>query len=180
MARICYDHPYVNVAEGSRDLGTGAVSTDPQYRPGWEIVCDSGRYKYLKANGAVLEGQIVKYLRSGQIAAIANFDATPLTTTISGAVPTDCGICVTSGGLTDNQWGWFWLGSGEEYIYLTSGVASYTQLCTWTSAGHLAASGSGDNVADLVCIDSTTSSGTALRLARSNRLLATNFVCSTA
>lgn len=176
--RICYDHSYVNVELGSINKSTGAVSTDPEYKPGWEIVCDSGRYKYLKANGAIAEGKIVKFLRSGVVT--SDFDATPLNTTLSGAVPTDCAICVTDGGLTDNQWGWFWLGQGEEYIYVTTGMASYTQLTTWTSAGELAASGSGDNVADLVCIDSTTSSGTALRLARSTRLLATNFVCSTA
>lgn len=180
MARICYDHPYIKVDLGSVDKSTGAASVDPEYTPGFEIRCDSGRYKYLKANGVVDEGDLVKFIRSYSIAAIANFDAASLTTTVSGAVPTDCGICVTDGGLVDNQWGWFWLGEGEDYCYLTTGIASYTQLCTWTSAGEIAASGSGDNIADLVAIDSSTSSGTSLRLCRSVRLLATNFVCSTA
>lgn len=182
MARICYDHPYINVAQPSVLQAGSSTVYQPDFKPGFEIVCDSGKYKYLQANGAVSEGYLCKFIRSGQISAIANFDATPMNGTTSAAIPTDCCICVTSGGLADNQWGWFWLGQGEEFVYVSTGVASYTQLTAGTSSvlGTLAASGSGDNVADLICIDSTTSSGSALRLARSHRLLATNFVCSTA
>lgn len=174
MARISFTHPYINVSQASVLKAGSTTEYQPDVKPGTKIRCDSGLYAYLKANGAVIEGGACVYKPSG----LADYDATPVNTTVSAAIPSDIAVCVTSGGLADNQFGWFWLGEGEEYCYLTSAITSYTQLTTWTSAGHLAASGSGDNVADLIAIDSNTSSG--LRLCRSVRLLATNFVCSTA
>lgn len=176
MARISFNHPYVNLAQGAALQAGSTTVYQPDYRPGFEVKCDSGVYRYLKPSGAIAEGYAAKIYRSGLTTSL--YTATAINTTTSGAVPTDVGICVTSGGLVDGQYGWFWLGEGEDYAYLTSTITSYTQLTTWTSAGQLAASGSGDNVCDLIAIDSNTSSG--LRLCRSVRLLATNFVCSTA
>lgn len=177
MARINFTHPYTNVTVGSVDKATGAATSQPDYKPGYEIRCDSGIYRYLQAASTVGEGFACKVVRSGT--ATSNYNATPIDTTLSGAGPTDVGVCVTSGGLAAKQWGWFWLGEGEEYVYLTSAITSLVgNLTTWTSAGQVAATGSGDNIADLVAIDSNTSSG--LRLCRSVRLLATNFACSTA
>lgn len=167
MSRICFEHPYINVAQGSVDKATGASSSVPEFGPGQKIRCDSGVYRYLQANGAVIEGGICKYIPAG-----STWDATPFNTSTSAQIPTDCAVCVTSGGLSDNQWGWFWIGDGEDYVYATSTITSFLQVTTWTSAGQVAV-GSGDNISDLVAIGSTTASG--LRLMRSTRLLATNF-----
>lgn len=175
MARINFTHPYLNVAIPAVDRGTGAATSVPEYKPGFETKCDSGIYRYLQANSAVLEGNACKVVLSG--VATSNYNATPIDTTLSGTLPTDIGICVAAGGLAAKQWGWFWLGEGEEYCSLATGVASYTNnLCTWTTAGLLAGIGSGDNIADLTAIDSSTSSGTSLRLCRSPRLLRTNLI----
>lgn len=177
MARISFNHPYVNFALGSVDKATGAATSQPEYKPGWEVIADNGVYRYLQAASTVAEGYVCKIVRSGY--ATSNYNATPIDTTLSGAGPTDVGVAVTSGGLSRLQWGWFWLGEGEEYVYLTSAITSLAgNLTTWTSAGQVAATGSGDNIADLVAIDSNTSSG--LRLCRSVRLISTNFACSTA
>lgn len=177
MARISYNHPYINLTFGSVDRATGVATSQPEHKPGFELRADSGAYRYLQAVSAVSEGYACKVIRSGY--ATSNYGATPIDTTLSGAGPTDVGVCVTSGGLAAKQWGWFWLGEGEEYVYLTSAITSLAgNLTTWTSAGQVAATGSGDNIADLVAIDSNTSSG--LRLCRSVRLISTNFACSTA
>lgn len=177
MARISFNHPYVNLALGSVDKGSGSATSQPEYKPGMEIKCDSGVYRYLQAASTVAEGYLCKFHRSGDVT--SNFGATPMDTTLSGAGPTDAAVAVTSGGLAVRQWGWFWLGEGQDYVHLASTATSYAgNLTTWTTAGQVAATGSGDNVADLVAIDSNTSSG--LRLCRSTRLLATNFAVSTA
>lgn len=177
MARICYDHPYINVTEKSVLQAGSTAVYQPDYKLGMEIKCDSGIYRYLQANGAVAEGYACKYLRSGLT--VANFDATPMNGTTSGTTPTDVAICVATGGLADNQQGWFWIGHGEDYCYLASAITSYTQLSAGTSTtlGQLGAETSGDRVCDLIAIDSATSSG--LRLCRSTRLLCTNFTVST-
>lgn len=173
MARICYNHPYINVAQKSVLAAGSTTVYQPDYKLGTEIKCDSGIYRYLQADGAISEGYVCKFLASG--AATGLYDAWVLNTTGSGTAITTCGICVAHGGLADNQQGWFWLGEGEEYVYLASGVTSFTgPLCTWTTSGQVAAATSGDIIAELMPIDSTTSSGTSLRLCRSPRLLATN------
>ena len=178
MARICYDHPYINVTQASVLAAGSTTVYQPDYKLGMEIRCDSGVYRYLQANGAVAEGYACKYLRSGLT--VGNYDATPMNGTVSAAIQTDVAVCVATGGLADNQQGWFWIGEGEDYCFLSTAITSYTQLTAGTSAvlGQLAASGSGDNIQDLIAIDSATSSG--LRLCRSTKLLATNFVCSAA
>jgi len=170
MARICYDHPYINVAQASVLQAGSTTVYQPDYKPGAKIKCDSGVYRYLKANGAVQEGGLAKYVATDG----TSFDATPLTTAISGTVKTDGAVCVTSGGLADNQYGWFWLGEGEEYVYCANNVVSLLILATCTSAGCVAGQAlSGDVVSDLIAIDS--SSATGLRYCRSSRLLSTNF-----
>lgn len=168
MSRIPFKDPYINLTLGSADKGTGAANAVPEFSPGYHLLADSGRYRYLQANGAVIEGGLCKYIPAG-----VTWDATPLTTAISAQLPTDGAVCVTAGGLADNQWGWFWIGEGEEYVYMGGNVTSFLQLGTWTSAGTVVGAVSGDAIADLVAIGSTSASG--LRLCRSTRLLATNF-----
>lgn len=170
MARIAYNHPYINVAQKSVLAAGSTTVYQPDFKLGTQIQCDSGVYKYLQADGAVAEGYLVRWYPS-------NFDANIIDTTASGTAPTNCGICVASGGLADNQQGWFWLGDGEEYCALASGVTSLTvPLCTWTTSGLIGGAGSGDLIWNLVAVDSSTSSGTSLRLCRSNTLLKTNQV----
>lgn len=178
MARISFNHPYVNFTQGSVDKGTGVATSVPDYKPGWEVKADSGIYRYLQATSATSTGHLCKVILSG--VATSNYNATRINTTDSGIVPTDCGVAVTDGGLAANQWGWFWLGEGEEYVRLASTANSYqtsvigglAYLGTWTTAGEVSALGSGDMIDGLVAIDSNTSSG--LRLCRSARLLKTN------
>lgn len=179
MARIVFNHPYVNLTQGSVDPGTGAATSQPQYKPGWEVRADSGVYRYLQATSATSEGYGVIFSRAG--VATSNYSATNMTTSLSGSLPSDVGACVTAGGLAAKQWGWFWLGDGEDYCYMNAvcgGGYAGGNVCTFTTAGHFAATSaltqfSGDTIADLMVIDSNTSSG--LRLCRSTRLLQTNF-----
>ena len=170
MARIAYNHPYINVSVKSvLQLGSSTVY-QPDIKIGTEIRCDSGVYKYLQADGVVSEGFLCRWFPT-------TLKANALDTTTSGTAPTNCGVCVASGGLVDGQQGWFWLGDGEEYCYLASGATSFTvPLCTWTTSGQIGAAGSGDLIWNLVAVDSSTSSGTSLRLCRSNTLLKTNQV----
>lgn len=174
MARIVYNHPYINLAQASVLAAGSTTVYQPDFKLGTEVRADSGVYRYLKADGAILEGMLCRWFSGGT--ATGNYDAHRLDTTTSAALPTDGAICVTSGGLANDQPGWFWLGDGEEYCYLASGVASYIPLCTWTTSGAIGGAGSGDLIWNLVAVDSSTSSGTSLRLCRSNTLLKTNQV----
>lgn len=178
--RISFNHPYINVTQGATDKGTGVATSVPEYKPGMAITCDSGVYRYLQAVSATSTGHACKLILSG--AATSNYSATRLTTALSGIEPTDVGVVVTEGGLAAGQWGWFWHGEGEEYVrlasvansYQTSVIGGQAYLTSWTTAGEVAALGSGDIIDGLVAIDSNTSSG--LRLCRSGRLLKTNAV----
>lgn len=175
MARIAYNHPYINVTQKSvLQLGSSTAYV-PDVKPGTEIRCDSGVYRYLQADGAVPVGYLCRIMTGG--AANSNYDANLIDTTQSGTAPHSLGICVAEGGLVDNQYGWFWLGDGEEYCAVASGVTSLTvPLCTWTTSGLIGGAGSGDLIWNLVAVDSSTSSGTSLRLCRSNTLLKVNQV----
>lgn len=179
MARIVFSHPYLNLTQPSVDKGTGAATSQPEFKPGMEVKADSGTYRYLQATSATSEGYGVVWNRSGVATSIYN--ATNMTTALSAALPSDIGVCVTSGGLAAKQWGWFWVGDGEDYCYMNAvcgGGYAGGNVCTFTTAGHFAATSaltqfSGDTIADLIVIDSNTSNG--LRLCRSTRLLQTNF-----
>lgn len=175
MARISYNHPYINVAQKSVLAAGSTTVYQPDVKLGTEIRCDSGVYRYLQADGAIPVGYLVRFFPGGT--ATSNYDANLIDTTLSGTAPHALGICVAEGGLVDNQQGWFWLGDGEEYCALASGVTSLTvPLCTWTTSGLIGGAGSGDLIWNLVAVDSSTSSGTSLRLCRSNTLLKTNQV----
>ena len=175
--RINFTHPYVNVTQGSYDKGTGNRTSQPDYKPGTEFRFDSGFYRYLQATSATSTGHACKVILNGF--ATSNYNATRVTTADSGVFPTDIGVCVTDDGLAANQWGWFWLGEGEEYCRLAGTQSSYSgTLSTYSVAGELGTNVSaGDSIGDLICIDSNTSSG--LRLCRSTRRLSTNSYYST-
>lgn len=154
-------HPWINVELGSVDMN-GSASSVPQHKPGDVIYCDSGLYVYGSANGAVDEGAVCKFVEG-----VWDFDE--VTTAESGSTETQLGICVTDGGLADNQWGWFWRGLGTEYAYVTD-VNADVQLTTHTNAGEL--STGGDNVFGLFSAENNASAG--LTLVRSGRLICTN------
>jgi hypothetical protein len=164
MARKAISQPYVNVSLGSVKASDGTASTVPDYAPGDKINCDSGQYIYMQANGAVVEGYLCKYVEG-------TYDADTCTTAESGSTATPLGVCVTSGGLVDNQWGWFWRGLGSgEYVYLTTTIAADTQVTTHTVAGQ--GSTGGDPIHSLFANVSSGSGG--LTLCRSSVLLCTN------
>lgn len=157
MARKPLSNIYINVSVGSS-------STVPEYAPGEVVVCDSGTYVYGSANGAIAEGYVCKFVQG-----VWDFDT--VTTSESGATNTQIGVCVASGGLADNYWGWFWRGAGNgEYVY-TLVTTIDVQLTTATTAG-LAVT-SGDTIDGLYPNGSVSSEG--LRLCRSSKLLETNF-----
>lgn len=171
MARISFNHPYINVTLGSVDKATGVATSVPEHKPGFEIRCDSGVYAYQQAASTIPEGYMCRVIRSGTTT--SNWNATPTLTADVGAQSWDLGANVTSGGLVNKQWGWFWLGEGEDFVYAATTVTSYSgNLTTFTSAGQVAAPTSGKGISDLCAIDSNTSSG--LRLCRSSRLLNVN------
>lgn len=159
MARKPLTSIYVNVA-----LGSG--STTPEFQPGEAVMCDSGLYIYMQANGAVAEGYAVKY-------AEGTFDGDTVTTAESGTTQTAIAINVTSGGLADNYWGWFWRGLGKEYAYVKDSAAADAQMHTTTTAGQIGDTTDGtDLIHDLFTVGSA--AGAALSLVRSGRLLAVN------
>lgn len=165
MARKCITHPYINVALKSVD-GNGAASSVPHYKAGEVALCDSGHYVYGQANGAITEGYVCK-------AVAGTWDFDTVTTTESGSTNTVIGVCVASGGLADNQWGWFWRGLGQEYVYATD-VNADVQLTTSANAGE--ATTGGDNIDGLFTVENNASVG--LTLCRSAVLLSTNFTTS--
>ena len=155
MARLPITQHGINVALGSN-------STVPEFKPGEQIDCDSGRYIYGQANGAVTEGHICKYIEG-----VFDFDS--CTTAESGAVNTPLGVNVTSGGLTDNYWGWFWRGQGVEEVYVQD-IATDTQVTTTTSAGE--GGTGGDVISDLFTNENNSAAG--LTACRASRLISTN------
>lgn len=161
MARKCLTHPYINVALKSVD-GNGAANSIPQFAPGEKIWCDSGLYIYGSANGAVSEGYLCKFVEG-------TYDFDTVTTAESASANTPIGVCVASGGLADNQWGWFWRGHGKEYVYVTD-VNADVQVTTHTNAGE--GSTGGDNVDGLFTNENNASAG--LTICRASGALQTN------
>jgi len=176
--RISFNHPYINLTLGSRDKFTGAVTSIPEHKPGFELKADSGVYRYLQATSATSEGYGARFIRSGFLT--SNFGATPLLTA-DVTLPVDVGAVVTAGGLAANQWGWYWLGEGEDFLYMAStcqGGMAGGNVGAFTSAGQFFATStlaqaSGKIIADVMVADSNTSSG--LRLCRASRLMVANF-----
>lgn len=159
MARKPLTATYINVA-----LGSG--STTPEFAPGDTVLCDSGLYQYMQANGAVAEGYAVKFVEG-------TWDGDTVTTAESASTNTPLGICVTTGGLADNYWGWFWRGQGKEYVYVKDSASDNAQLLTTTTAGQVGDTTDGvDLIHDLHCVGAA--AGAALSLARSTVLLSTN------
>ena len=147
---------FINVALGS-------ASTTPEHKPGDTVVCDSGLYVYGSANGAIDEGAICKFVEG-------TWDFDEITTAESGSTNTPIGVCVASGGLADNYWGWFWRGQGKESVYVQD-IATDTQVTTTTSAGE--GGSGGDNIDSLFTNENNASAG--LTVCRASRLLSTNF-----
>lgn len=88
-----------------------------------------GEFVYVQANGAVAQYDIVKIDNDGQ--------ASALTTTISGAEPTACGVLQVA--LADNEYGWAWVkgggsGKGIKVNALTL-CATDVKLYTTATAG---------------------------------------------
>lgn len=151
-------------------IGKPALNADGGYTPefalGTEVKADSGLYKYLQANGTVAEGYAVKYLPGTN-------DGDTVTTAESGTTNTDIAICVASGGLADNQQGWFWVGEGYEYAYIKDSASDAAQLLTTTTAGQVGDTTDGvDLIHDLFCLGAA--AGAALSLVRSSVRLTTN------
>lgn len=167
MARKVFSAVGIDLTAGSKDANGSTTSTGaaiPQFQPGERVIADSGVYQYLQANGAIAEGYLCKFVEG-------TFDADAVTTAESGAVNTPLGVCVTSGGLVDNQWGWFWRGEGQDYVYLTASIAIDTQITTSAGTAGQGTTG-GDPIHDLF---NTVASGSAgLVLCRSASLLNTN------
>lgn len=139
----------------------------PEFVLGTQVLADSGVYIYMQANGAIAEGYIAKFIEG-------TWDADTITTAESGTTNTPLGVCVASGGLADNQHGWFWRGAGSEYVYVESTVAAAdTQLLTSSTAGKVDDSTNGtDPIHDLFNVAAVSSTG--LNLCRSTSLLSVN------
>lgn len=163
MARKVTSAVGVNLTAGALLAAGSTTVYIPEYALGERVIADSGVYQYLQANGTVAEGYICKFVEG-------TFDADTVTTTESGAVNTPLGVCVTSGGLADNQYGWFWRGDGQDYVYLTTSISADTQLTTGGTAGQ--ATTGGDPIHDLFNTTASTTAG--LYLCRSATLLNTN------
>lgn len=171
MARISFNHPYINLTLPSVDRGTGLATSIPEYKPGMEIMCDSGRYAYQQAASTITEGWVNRISRG--IGYTSNPGAIPVKTADIGTDQWDLGVSITPTSLATKQWGWFWLGEGEDFVFLNAVTTSFSGvLTTYTSAGQVGAATSGKGISDLCAIDSNTSSG--LRLCRSSRLLNVN------
>lgn len=163
MARIALNQVGVNFAAGSLPPSiTGALS-QPEYALGTQIWADSGLYIYGQANGAIAEGYICKYVEG-------TFDFDTVDTTESGTTPTNLGVCVTSGGLADNYFGWFWRGCGKESVYVQD-VAANVQVTTTGTAGQGGAGG--DYIYNLFTNENNAAAG--LTSCRASGLLSTNF-----
>lgn len=157
---------YINVTLSSPLAAGSSTVYQPEYKLGETVVCDSGIYIYGQANGAVVEGYAAKF-------AEGTWDFDTVTTAESGSTQTPLGICVASGGLADNQYGWFWRGMGYEYVYVKDSASADAQLLTTTTAGQVGDTTDGvDLIHDLFCIGAA--AGAALSLARSGVLLSTN------
>lgn len=166
MSRQCITHPYISVGAVGSVLGTDG-SYIPNYKPGQVVICDSGEYVYGSANGAVAENYLCKYVEG-----VWDFDT--ITHTEGDTAHCLLGVCVASGGLADNQWGWFWLGKGSELVYIKSSVASAdTQLLLCTTAGQVDDSTDGtDVIHDLFNV--AAAAGTAAALCYSSVRLSVN------
>jgi len=182
MPRIVFNHSYMNLSLPSVSPATGTATSQPEYKPGMEVKADSGIYRYLQAQSTVSEGYVCFFERRGQTN--SNYYATPGTTTDAGSAggnSKDWGVCVASGGLAVKQWGWFWLGEGEEWAYAAGTGGAYCgNVGTWTTAGQLSVTSaltqySGRAFPDVFFIDSTANTSTGLRLCRAARILVTNW-----
>lgn len=127
MARIALNQVGVNLAAKSSLQGGSTTAYNPEFGIGTQIWADSGLYIYGQANGAITEGHICKFVDG-------TWDFDSVTTAESGTAFTPLGVCVASGGLADNQHGWFWRGFGKESVYVAD-VASGVQVTTTGNAG---------------------------------------------
>lgn len=166
MARRVLTGVGVNLEVGSKLAAGSTTVYTPDYILGQQVVADSGVYIYGQANGAVAEGYACKYVEG-------TFDFDTVTTSESGSTQTHIGVCVTAGGLADNQYGWFWRGCGSEYVYVKDSATIDTQMMTTTTAGQVGDSTDGiDYIHEL--FNNGTISAAGLALCRSSRLLCTN------
>lgn len=162
MARRPLHEVHTNLTAGA-PLAVGSTTAyQPEYTLGHIVYCDSGVYVYGQANGTVAEGDCCKYVERA-------YDFDPAATGEGDTELITLGVCVTSGGLADNQHGWFWLGEGSEYV-LCEDVAADVQVTLTAAAGTVGAGG--EAIDGLVTIENNASAG--LTLCRSATRLTTN------
>ena len=128
------------------------------------VEADSGVYIYGQASGAIDEGALCFIDETGQVA--------ELDSTGSGSTPKECCVCVSAGGLADDQEGWFWRGKGVEEVLVANSVADDAALTTTANAG-IAGAG-GDAVNSLVTTEANSSGAARLTTCQAAGLLSTN------
>lgn len=100
----------------------------PLFKLGTLNVDELGRHWiYGQANGAQTAGQIAQFTREG------GWDGTPMTTTTQDSKMWDCGIPDIN--MTDNYYGWFWVGFGEFECVVANAVTALSPLTTTGTAG---------------------------------------------
>lgn len=158
MARI------VLSPEAGINLTVADADTSPTQGILYGVWADSGYYVYAHANGAIAEGAACILLYTGE--------AADMDTTDSGSTMKVVGINVTTGGLSDNQWGWFWRGCGFEYVKVADAIAADTNLTTTATAGVVGSGG--DAITSLNLVTANASGAAALRQAQAGGFLVTN------
>lgn len=156
----------IDLTQASRSYATGSANSTPQWGLGTIVRADSGLYVYGQASGAIVEGYVCKFVEGTFV-----FDTCDHTEGDTAHVP--LGICVTSGGLSDGQCGWFWRGEGREYGYVASSSAANAQLYLTSTAGQMDDSTAGqDLIHDLFTV--AAGAGSATQLVYSTVLLSVN------
>jgi hypothetical protein len=119
---------FLNDGVAGKDLTVN--DENPTETVGALFTGSDGVYSYQKAEGAITAGWACIIDELG--------DATPATTTLSGALP--CAIGIACADLTDEYYGWFWRGCGVFEAIVTNGAAAGA-LTTTASAGILGTGG---------------------------------------
>lgn len=88
------------------------------------------QFQYCRANGDNTAG------RWAIIATDGTYDATPMTTTLVGTPGTDWKLGgVACCDITDNYYGWFWIGYGEYEAIIENGFSAAEVLYSTANAG---------------------------------------------
>lgn len=90
-------------------------------------------WRYGQANGAQTAGEVSQFTRDG------TWDATPMTTTTQDSKLWDLGVPDID--MTDNYYGWFFIGKGDFEIVVANGVTALSPLTTTATAGEVGTGG---------------------------------------